>query len=361
MEVVGTMLDLTAIRSTDVVADLGCGDGRLVIEALRRGAARALCVDIDPRPHRESARERAQRGRGRAHHVLQSGHVRRRAARRERGDAVPLARAQPRAAPQVDARARARRARGLALARHGRLAAQPHACVCAAAAASARSTSGRRPKLRPWKPSRSKPGRIPAAAVIWLHGLGADGHDFEPIVPELRLAKPVRFVFPHAPIRPVTINQGMRMRAWYDIFQFGGGPEDEPGIRASQKLVEELIAAEESRQERSCSPASRRAARSCCRPRCATPSGSPGVMALSTYLPLARRWSRSAARRTTTCRSSWRTASFDDIIPHRPRRAVARAPGEAGLPGDVERVPDAALGLRRGNRATSRTSWLRIL
>jgi len=69
-------------------------------------------------------------------------------------------------------------------------------------------------------------GSKPAASIIWLHGLGADGHDFEPIVPELKLAKPVRFVFPHAPVRPVTINQGMRMRAWYDILQFGGGPED---------------------------------------------------------------------------------------------------------------------------------------
>src|SRR5688572_26226260 len=87
-------------------------------------------------------------------------------------------------------------------------------------------------------------GANPVASVIWLHGLGADGHDFEPIVPELALPKPVRFVFPHAPIRPVTINQGMRMRAWYDIFQFGGGPEDEAGIRASQKLVEEMMAKE---------------------------------------------------------------------------------------------------------------------
>src|SRR5918994_3254239 len=87
-------------------------------------------------------------------------------------------------------------------------------------------------------------GPDPDSAVIWLHGLGADGHDFEPIVPELRLPGPVRFVFPHAPIRPVTINQGMRMRAWYDIFQFGGGPEDEAGVRASQKLLEQIISDE---------------------------------------------------------------------------------------------------------------------
>ncbi|MEO8717247.1 MAG: carboxylesterase [Burkholderiales bacterium] len=89
----------------------------------------------------------------------------------------------------------------------------------------------------------------PDAAVIWLHGLGADGHDFEPVVPELRLppALRVRFVFPHAPVRPVTINMGTPMRAWYDILQLGGGREDETGIRASQALLEELIARERGR------------------------------------------------------------------------------------------------------------------
>ena len=116
-------------------------------------------------------------------------------------------------------------------------------------------------------------GPNPAAAVIWLHGLGADGHDFEPIVPELRLPKPVRFVFPHAPIRPVTINNGMRMRAWYDIFQFGGGPEDEAGIRASQKLVDELIAAEKGQQDRACRLLAGRRDRAADR---AAPSRAPG-------------------------------------------------------------------------------------
>jgi phospholipase/carboxylesterase len=83
----------------------------------------------------------------------------------------------------------------------------------------------------------------PDAAVIWLHGLGADGYDFEPVVPELRLPAwlRVRFVFPHAPVRPVTLNMGMPMRAWYDILQLGGGAEDAAGIRASQALVEGLV------------------------------------------------------------------------------------------------------------------------
>ena len=62
-----------------------------------------------------------------------------------------------------------------------------------------------------------QPDDTSAGTVIWLHGLGADGHDFEPIVPILELGVAVRFVFPHAPVRPVTINGGMEMRAWYDI------------------------------------------------------------------------------------------------------------------------------------------------
>ncbi len=93
-------------------------------------------------------------------------------------------------------------------------------------------------------------GRAPKATVIWLHGLGADGHDFEPIVPELDLPAtlPVRFVFPHAPRRPVTINQGMVMRAWYDVRDDGGERrEDEAGVRASQEQIEALLVREKAR------------------------------------------------------------------------------------------------------------------
>ncbi len=82
-------------------------------------------------------------------------------------------------------------------------------------------------------------------AVIWLHGLGADGHDFEPVVPELGLAFGARFVFPHAPVRPVTINGGLEMRAWYDIASLDRpGSEDAAGIRASAAAVSRLIDAE---------------------------------------------------------------------------------------------------------------------
>lgn len=83
------------------------------------------------------------------------------------------------------------------------------------------------------------------ACIIWLHGLGADGHDFEPIVPELQLpvALPLRFIFPHAPYRPVTINGGYEMRAWYDIaVEPRGFRQDEAHIRESARHVSELIA-----------------------------------------------------------------------------------------------------------------------
>ena len=91
------------------------------------------------------------------------------------------------------------------------------------------------------------PVAAPTGSVIWLHGLGADGSDFVPIVQELRLpaAIQIRFVFPHAPVRPVTINNGLRMRAWYDILSFGPErAEDEAGVRASAQLVSSFIADE---------------------------------------------------------------------------------------------------------------------
>ena len=89
----------------------------------------------------------------------------------------------------------------------------------------------------------------PERAVIWMHGLGADGHDFVDIVPALgRNDSPVRFVFPHAPMRPVTINRGMVMRAWYDVREdVGVRREDASGVGESQRRIEALIARETSR------------------------------------------------------------------------------------------------------------------
>jgi phospholipase/carboxylesterase len=135
----------------------------------------------------------------------------------------------------------------------------------------------------------------PRWSVIWLHGLGADGHDFEPIVPELLAPgwPAVRFVFPHAPVRPVTINGGMRMRAWYDILGLEiANRQDEPGIRDSIVKVEKLIEREtargvESRRVVLAGFSQGGAIALACGLRHRQPLAA--IVALSTYLPLADR------------------------------------------------------------------------
>ncbi len=135
--------------------------------------------------------------------------------------------------------------------------------------------------------------RDPEACVLWLHGLGADGHDFEPIVPVLDLPErpAIRFVFPHAPLQPVTLNGGMVMRAWYDVYGLEGARrEDEAGVRASQARVEVLIARERTRGV----PAARlvlagfsQGGAIAFQAGLRHPERLAGIMALSTYLPLA--------------------------------------------------------------------------
>jgi phospholipase/carboxylesterase len=168
---------------------------------------------------------------------------------------------------------------------------------------------------------RIETGPKPGAAVIWLHGLGADGHDFEPVVPELRLGKPVRFVFPHAPVRPVTINQGMRMRAWYDILQLGGGPEDETGLRASQKITEQLIRAQELPASRIVLAGFSQGGAIVLQTALRYPERLAGVIALSTYLPLA---ATVAAERSTANQDLpvfMAHGQYDDLIPMSRARA----------------------------------------
>ena len=95
------------------------------------------------------------------------------------------------------------------------------------------------------KPIIIEPETNPIAAAIWLHGLGADGNDFVPVIPQLNLPKsmPIRFIFPHAPIRPITINNGIEMRGWYDIssMNFEHYQEDKAGIEESKKIIDTLI------------------------------------------------------------------------------------------------------------------------
>ena len=132
----------------------------------------------------------------------------------------------------------------------------------------------------------------PSAAVIWLHGLGADGHDFAPIVPELGALRGwTRFIFPHAPPRPVSINFGMTMRAWYDIRMKGDEPvSDEEHIRDSQRAVEELIAREIDAgipAERIVVAGFSQGGAVALQTALRHPLRLAGLMALSTYLPLA--------------------------------------------------------------------------
>ncbi|HKR35155.1 MAG TPA: alpha/beta fold hydrolase [Steroidobacteraceae bacterium] len=145
------------------------------------------------------------------------------------------------------------------------------------------------------------PQSPPDAAVIWLHGLGADGFDFVPLVEELRLPPTlaVRFVFPHARQRPVTINGGFVMRAWYDITGFGpGSTEDEAGIRESAGVVRGLIEQENARgipSERIVIAGFSQGGAIAFQAALRHPQRLAGVMALSTYLPLRQTLATEAA------------------------------------------------------------------
>ena len=162
-------------------------------------------------------------------------------------------------------------------------------------------------------------GKNPTASVIWLHGLGADGNDFAPIVPELRLPKAaIRFVFPHAPVRPVTINGGMRMRAWYDITDGANRREDERGVRASQVLIEALIAREKERGTKAgrlvlagFSQGGAIALHTGLR----HPERIAGIMALSTYVPVEEKLSAEASTANRDVPIFMGHGSDDPIIP----------------------------------------------
>jgi len=181
-------------------------------------------------------------------------------------------------------------------------------------------------------------GANPVGSVIWLHGLGADGHDFEPIVPELRLpAKlPLRFVFPHAPVRPVTINGGMAMRAWYDIVSLDAtGRADADGVRDSTALLEALIDRERERGMDAArivvagfSQGGAIAINAALR----AEEQLAGLMALSTYIALPGELAESTASRDLTVFMAH--GSFDPMIPMHWGRASADRLIAAGF--DVE-------------------------
>lgn len=183
------------------------------------------------------------------------------------------------------------------------------------------------------------------ASVIWLHGLGADGHDFEPVAPELGLpaGAGARFIFPHAPVMAVTINGGQRMRAWYDIRCADlRQQEDAASIRASAELIERYIRAEQA----SGIPASRIILAGFSQGgalalhtglRYAVSLG--GIIALSSYLPLPERLRAEATDANRASPVFMAHGQADPVIPLAEGQATVEALRQAGYAVDWHEYP----------------------
>lgn len=158
----------------------------------------------------------------------------------------------------------------------------------------------------------------PSASVIWLHGLGADGNDFEPVVKMLNLPL-VRFILPHAAFKKVTANNGYEMRAWYDVFGFApGSREDESGVRESQVYIESLISKEVARGI----PAKRivlagfsQGGAVVLHTALRHNQALAGVMALSTYLPLKLSLAKEKTKANQAIPIFMAHGTFDNVIP----------------------------------------------
>jgi phospholipase/carboxylesterase len=158
----------------------------------------------------------------------------------------------------------------------------------------------------------------PSASVIWLHGLGADGNDFVPVVKVLNLPH-VRFILPHAAFKKVTANNGYEMRAWYDIFSFTpGSKQDEAGVRESQTYIESLVAKEVARGI----PASRiviagfsQGGAIALQTALRQEQALAGVLALSTYLPLHTSFEKEKTKANQNTPIFMAHGTFDTIIP----------------------------------------------
>lgn len=161
--------------------------------------------------------------------------------------------------------------------------------------------------------------RPPDASILWLHGLGADGSDFAPMFDELALPLAVRFVFPHAPRMPVTINGGYVMPAWYDVYSLDiASVQDEAGIRASQSMLGELIEREKSRGIRpgrivlaGFSQGGAIALQTALR----YPERLAGVLALSTFLPLEHTLATERSEANRDLPIFMAHGRFDTVIP----------------------------------------------
>jgi phospholipase/carboxylesterase len=157
----------------------------------------------------------------------------------------------------------------------------------------------------------------PTASVIWLHGLGADGHDFAPVVDMLKLPN-IRFILPHAPHQKITMNSGYEMRAWYDLFGLNSShPQDETGIEISRTYIESLISQENQRGiansnivlagfSQGGAVALHTAARQ--------EQALAGVLALSTYLPLQEKLATQKTTQSLNTPIFMAHGSFDEVI-----------------------------------------------
>jgi phospholipase/carboxylesterase len=179
--------------------------------------------------------------------------------------------------------------------------------------------------LQPLESIEIETGRSPSAAVIWMHGLGADGNDFVPIVNELDLkgAPDIRFVFPHAPMQPVSINNGSVMRAWYDVrwgdLEGKSKQADEKGVRASQAAIDALIAREASRgiaRSRMVLAGFSQGGAIALQTALRHPEKLGGVMALSTYLPLAESFAQEAAEENKATAVFMAHGTQDGVVPY---------------------------------------------
>ena len=165
------------------------------------------------------------------------------------------------------------------------------------------------------------PSGIHRASVIWLHGLGADGHDFEPVVPELGLPDQlgIRYIFPHAPVRPVTINGGMAMRAWYDVKSADlCRQEDVVSIEASSHLLTDYIDAEIALgipSDHIVIAGFSQGGAIALHTGLRFPCGLAGVLALSTYLPLPGRLHKEAHTSNSETPIMMAHGTLDPVIP----------------------------------------------
>jgi phospholipase/carboxylesterase len=189
-------------------------------------------------------------------------------------------------------------------------------------------------------------GENPSASVIWLHGLGADGHDFEPIVPELQLPAglAVRFVFPHAPFMPISCNNGYVMRAWYDIKYFDSinREADVDGVQMSVGIVRALIERENARgipTNRIVLAGFSQGGAIAYTAGLTHPDQLAGIVALSTYIPVPEliKATYTTANRATPVFAAH--GSMDPVVPVRLGEAACREVAAMGNPVSWETYP----------------------